>query len=167
MKHVSLLRHAKAAPTGVGSDDFTRPLTASGRADATLVGETTAGQVPDLILSSPSRRTTETVELVCQAWPHVPKIRYDETLYLAEWDGILEELQRLPADVDDVWVVGHNPGLHELAIELGRCGGLGILDSVLGRHFPTAARARFSFESTSWAGILDGRCRLVAFVTPR
>lgn len=167
MKHVSLLRHAKAAPAGVGSDDFIRPLSASGRADATLVGETTAGLVPDLILSSPSRRTTETVELVCQTWPHVPEIRYDPTLYLAEWDKILDKLRDLPADVRDVWIVGHNPGLHELAIEFGRYCGLGILDSALGRHFPTAARASFSFDSASWAGILDGKCRLVALVTPR
>jgi phosphohistidine phosphatase len=167
MKHVCLLRHAKALPADSGGDDFVRPLAEAGRAVAEKVGLSTGTQVPDLILSSPARRTRETIDLVSKAWPNRPEIRFEMPLYLAEWDDLLERLRQLPDDVQSVWLVGHNPGLHELAIEFARYGGLPVLDNELGRHFPTGARACFSFDIGSWQSLPSSKTQLSAFVTTR
>ncbi len=167
MKHVCLLRHAKALPADSGDDDFARPLAEAGRIVATKVGRATSGQIPDLVLSSPALRTRETIDLVSQAWPRRPEIQFETALYLAEWDDILARLQQLPDEANDVWIVGHNPGLHELAIEFARYGGLPVLDNELGRHFPTGTRACFSFDIPDWRSLPSAKTRLSAFVTTR
>ena len=167
MKHVSLLRHAKALPADSSGDDFARPLAETGRAMATKVGQATMTEVPDLVLCSPARRTRETIALVSQAWPHQPEVQFEVPLYLAEWDAILERLRQLPDDATNVWIVGHNPGLHELAIEFARYGGIPVIDDELGRHFPTATRACFSFDVAEWRSLPSSRTQLSAFVITR
>ena len=139
MKHVSLLRHAKALPADSSGDDFARPLAETGRAMATKVGQATMTEVPDLVLCSPARRTRETIAL----------------------------LRQLPDDATNVWIVGHNPGLHELAIEFARYGGIPVIDDELGRHFPTATRACFSFDVADWRSLPSSRTQLSAFVITR
>lgn len=167
MKHVCLLRHAKALPADSSGDDFARPLAQAGRNVAAKVGLATVAEIPDLILSSPARRTRETIDLVSQAWPHRPEIQFEMPLYLAEWDDLLDRLRQLPDDAADVWIVGHNPGLHELAIEFARYGGLPVLDNELGGHFPTGTRACFSFDISDWRSLPSAKTQLSAFVTTR
>jgi phosphohistidine phosphatase len=166
MKSVCLLRHAKAVPADSSGDDFARPLAEPGRAVAQHVGVTTKDEIPDLILCSPSRRTRETIDLVGEAWPRVPAILYEAPLYLAEWDDLLDRLRTLDESVHRVWIVGHNPGLHELAIEFARYGGVRLLDIELGRHFPTGSRACFSFDVETWRAVPSARTTLSAFITP-
>ena len=167
MKHVSLLRHAKALPADSSGDDFARPLAEAGRAVAVKVGRATIGEVPDLVLCSPARRTRETLDLISQAWPHQPEVQFEVPLYLAEWDDILERLRQLPDDANNVWIVGHNPGLHELAIEFARYGGLPVIDDELGHHFPTGTRACFSFDVAEWRSLPSSKTQLSAFVITR
>lgn len=167
MKHVCLLRHAKALPADSGGDDFARPLAEAGRAVAAKVGFATVAEVPDLVLASPARRTRETIDLVSQAWARRPEIVFEAPLYLAEWDDILDRLRQLPEAAGSVWVVGHNPGLHELAIEFARYGGVALSDNELGRHFPTGTRACFSFDIPDWRALPSTKTRLSSFVTTR
>jgi phosphohistidine phosphatase len=167
MKHVSLLRHAKALPADSSGDDFARPLAESGRAVATRVGQSTMAEVPDLVLCSPARRTRETFDLVSQVWPHQPEVQFEVPLYLAEWDDLLERLKQLPEETSNVWIVGHNPGLHELAIEFARYGGLPVIDGDLGRHFPTGTRVAFSFDIAQWKSLPSAKTKLSAFVITR
>jgi len=154
-------------PADIDGDDFDRPLAELGRADAGRVGLATSGQIPDLILASPARRTRETLDLVRQSWPRSPTVLYETPLYLAEWDSLLERLRALEDGINNVWIVGHNPGLHELAIEFARHSGMRLLDNELGRHFPTGSRACFSFDIVEWRSLPTGKGFLSAFVTPR
>lgn len=167
MKQVCLLRHAKALPADSSGDDFARPLAEAGRNAATKVGRGTVDQIPDLVLCSPALRTRETIDLVSRAWGHSPEILFEMPLYLAEWDDLLERLRQLPESARDIWLVGHNPGLHELAIEFARYGGVSLFDSELGRHFPTGTRACFSFDIGEWRALPSARTTLSAFVTTR
>jgi len=97
----------------------------------------------------------------------VPLIQFETPLYLAEWDSLLARLRELQADIASVWLVGHNPGLHELAIEFGRYAGMRVIDSEIGRHFPTASRASFSFDVGEWSALPSHNCRLSGFVAQR
>ena len=83
----------------------------------------------------------------------------EDELYGATDDELLGRLRRVPAEVDAVAVIGHNPGLHDLAVALTRAG------RKLERY-PTGALAVLEFEG-SWTDLDSGRMRLVSFVKPK
>jgi phosphohistidine phosphatase len=141
MDRLILLRHGKAeadAPTG---QDFDRALTSRGRSDVALVARelAQAGQAPDLALVSPAARAKETWE---QAAPFFPQaqVQWEPGLYHIDPQGILDMAFAQAARV--VMVVGHNPGLGELAAFLARQAGRGELAG-----FPTAAAAVVDFAA--------------------
>ena len=172
MKRLLLLRHAKTEPGGVGIDDHGRALMARGREDAPKLGRyiRTCGYAPELILSSTSRRTVETVELVTGELPGASRVDYMEALYLAEPDVILSMVRLAPDKIGSVMVVGHNPGLERLAALLAR-------EPVkrkerdrfdqLEEKFPTTALAVLDFEVGRWRDIEPGEGALKDFVRPR
>ena len=140
MDRLILLRHGKAEAEAPSGQDFDRTLTARGRSDATLVGRTLAeaGVAPDLALVSPAARAKETWE---QAAPFFPdaEVEWAPALYNIDPQGILELAFEQAAR--EVIVVGHNPGLGDLAAFLAREAG----DSdMIG--FPTGAAAVIEFE---------------------
>jgi phosphohistidine phosphatase len=139
MDRLILLRHGKAeadAPTG---QDFDRALTGRGRRDAVLVARALAeaGQAPDLALVSPAARAKETWEQAAPYFPHT-RVEWSAALYHIDPQGILDLAfdQAAPA----VMVVGHNPGLGELAAFLAREAGHGDMGG-----FPTGAAAIVDF----------------------
>jgi phosphohistidine phosphatase len=152
MKILTLLRHAKAVEPG-GMEDHARPLAARGRHTARLVGEQTVP--PDLVLSSDAARTRETVEELVQGWNAAkqarrPRIRYDHGLYLMPPAALLHRLHAVEDEYASAWLVGHNPGLHELARHLAsRATGRAAFPK-LNERFPTAARAVFALDAESW-----------------
>jgi phosphohistidine phosphatase len=150
MDRLILLRHGKAeadAPTG---QDFDRALTGRGRRDVALVARelAAAGQAPDLALVSPAARAKETWEAAAPFFPDT-EVEWAPTLYHIDPQGILDLASRQAPRV--VMVVGHNPGLGELAAFLAREAGHG---DMIG--FPTGAAAIVDFAS-------DGRRRAQAF----
>jgi phosphohistidine phosphatase len=172
LKRLLLLRHAKTEPGGAGIDDHERALMACGREDAPKLGRYIAkcGYDPELILSSTSRRTTQTVELVTDALSGVARVDYMEPLYLAEPDVILQIIRLAPDKMKSVMVVGHNPGLEQIATLLAR-------EPVkhkerdrfdqLEEKFPTAALAVLDFDVERWRDIEPGEGALKDFVRPR
>jgi phosphohistidine phosphatase len=139
MDRLILLRHGKAeadAPTG---QDFDRALTGRGRSDAALVARemAQAGQAPDLVLVSPAVRAKETWEQAAPFFPHA-QVRWVPMLYHIDPQGILDLAKGQAPRV--VMVVGHNPGLGELAAFLAREAGRGELPG-----FPTGAAAIVDF----------------------
>ena len=172
MKRLLLLRHAKTEPGGAGIDDHERALMARGREDAPKLGRyiRQCGYDPDLILSSTSRRTVETVELVTDALSGVARVDYMDALYLAEPEVILQVIRLVPDKMKGVMVVGHNPGLEQIATLLAR-------EPVkrkerdrfdmLEEKFPTAALAVLDFEVERWRDIEPGEGALKDFVRPR
>lgn len=158
MLQLTLLRHAKAVPADEGVEDHARVLAERGRADAPVTGAALAeaGAEPQIVLVSDAARTRETWEL---ARPHFPRVevRVLPQLYLCPASVLMAEAEK--AGVERVMLVGHNPGLHELASRLASR--KSEAESRLRAKFPTAAGAIFSRKTpeTSW--------KLVTFVTPK
>jgi phosphohistidine phosphatase len=172
VKRLLLLRHAKTVPQGAGIDDHERELMARGREDAPVIGRyiRKCGYTPDLILASTSRRTVETVELVTDELAGTQRIDYLEALYLAEPDVILSIVRLASDTVKSLMVVGHNPGMEQVATRLAR-------EPVkrkekdrfdlIEEKFPTAALAVLDFDVARWRDVAPGEGALTDFVRPR
>ncbi|WP_230878440.1 histidine phosphatase family protein [Planomonospora sp. ID67723] len=140
-----VLRHAKAAHTP-GLADAERPLTERGENDARRVGETFAalGLRPDLVLCSPAVRTRRTAELALPGEP----VEFERDIYEAYADELLTLLRRTDPEVRTLLLVGHNPAVHELVLELTtRAGDSG---------FPPGAFAVIE-TGDEWAELESGR----------
>lgn len=155
MDRLILMRHARAERRGAGGDDFDRALTEEGRADAAIIARALArdGLVPTVGLVSTARRTTETWEAVREVFPKA-RTQPMRELYNAQPMGILDALEGVHGAT--VMVVGHNPGIHELAVGLLREGGAG--SAVMGKvaaRFPTATAVAFVIDENGRA-LYDG-----------
>lgn len=165
---LSLLRHAKSDWSVPGTDDFDRPLASRGREAAPRVGAYMAreGLRPQLVLCSAAVRTRQTLDLVLPHLTGAPEVSYERGLYLASGNAMLARLHAVPATVTHVMVVGHDPGMHEIALALAGTGDRESL-ATLARKFPTAGLAVISFEGLRWPDVAAGKGRLLRFVTPK
>ncbi|NJL71636.1 MAG: histidine phosphatase family protein [Candidatus Competibacteraceae bacterium] len=160
MKTLLLMRHAKSSWADPGVEDHDRVLNARGLRAAPLMGERllAAGYVPDRILVSTAARARQTANLVAAALDCGDRIDVSRQLYLAEADDILKRVRQTPPDVKTLLVVGHNPGMEELASYLA-----GSL-----QPFPTAAVAVFRQAGKDWSAFGDDkRPALVATLRPK
>ena len=169
MLTLSVLRHAKSSWDDPELADHERPLAKRGTRDAARVGALmlTDKILPDLILCSGAVRARATLTLVLSRLGRArPQIVFDEALYQAEPPDLIERLLATERSVRHVMMVGHNPGLHALALTLTASGAhKDLARLVLG--FPTAALAVIDFELATWDKIAPGQGRLRLFVTPR
>jgi phosphohistidine phosphatase len=168
MLTLSLLRHAKSSWDDPGLSDFDRPLAKRGVKAARRMGAFMAekGLAPDLVLCSSAERARATLALVLPELPRAPhRVLFEDGLYLAEAGPLLKRLRRLPKGVRHVLLVGHNPGLEDLVLELVGKGSADEL-AALRAKFPTAALAVVEFEQKSWRDIEPGSGRLALFMTP-
>ena len=149
--------------------DHDRPLTARGRRSATVMRQAMRelGLAPDVVLLSSSRRTVETLEAL-EPWDDTPLIEPMDSLYLADPMQLLASLHDLAETVRSVLLIGHNPGMHDLALTLAEpaAGPGGSAKRALAEGFPTGALAEF-FVAGSWCDLREGGGRLVRFLTPR
>jgi phosphohistidine phosphatase len=166
MRRLLLLRHAKAAPLSDG-DDFDRELTDRGRNDARKIGAwiASAGVRPDYAIYSGSARTLQTFELAAGELGARPAAFEQNALYDATRALILGLLRELPANAQACLVVGHNPGMGDVANLLSGAGDeVGRLQ--LASKFPTGALAILAFDDLDWSGLTPRTGRLEHFVTP-
>jgi phosphohistidine phosphatase len=157
MRRLILFRHAKAEPRGAGMDDFDRPLDVRGREDAVLMGQVLAreGLVPDLALVSPARRAAETWIFAREAFPDA-KAALRRDLYNAAPEAIREAVESAGEAAETVMVVGHNPGLHELAVEFLIEGAASAVEiERVAAKFPTATAAALLIDEAGRASF-DG-----------
>jgi len=120
---------------------------------------------PALVLCSSARRTVETLELIAPALGKQARTRVLESLYMADAEDLLDQLRRVSRTVPSVLVIGHNPGLHDLAASLAAGGG-DPLDR-LRLKFPTGALATLRVRGSGWRQLTPGGAELIAFTTPR
>jgi phosphohistidine phosphatase len=167
-KRLILLRHAKSAWDNSSIADFERPLSNRGRKAAPLVGAYLArrGMVPGLVLSSSARRAAETLDLASTGWQAKPAIRKLKSLYLAMPREMLRRVQAVGREFDCVMLVGHNPGIADLANWLCTQGKAEQRAS-LARKFPTGAIAVLEFDVEDWAEVDAETGRLIDFATPK
>ena len=151
--------------------DRDRPLTARGRRSAAAMRQAMRdlGLAPDVVLLSSSRRTMETLE-VLEPWDDTPLIEPMDSLYLANPMQLLAALHGVAETVRSVLLIGHNPGMHDLALALAgsatAAGSGGSAERALADSFPTGALAEF-VVAKSWWDLREGGGRLVRFLTPR
>lgn len=166
MPSLALVRHAKSGyPSGVADHD--RPLAERGERDAPGIGVAINEQfgVPDLVLVSSAARTQQTWGLASQAWSPTPPARIESQLYDASPAQVLAVLRHVPSSVGTLVLVGHLPGVTDLAAELGSSDTTGAIDR-LRTKFPTSGVALFDV-STDWPTCTADDCRLLDFVVCR
>lgn len=164
-RRLVLLRHAKSSWAD-DLPDADRPLSARGRRDAAAAGHWLVEHVgrPDLVLCSTAVRTRQTWTRLCEAEPDVlatVTVRHEAAIYEAWSDTLLDLARRLPDDVATAVLVGHGPGLPDLAERLNRASGDGPVGD-----FPTSAVAVFTL-SGAWDELGPGSATLTAYAVPR
>ena len=165
-RQLHLLRHAKSSWVDESLDDHDRPLTKRGRRAAEAIADHLArsGLVFDLVLCSTALRARETVEpILARSRPH--RIVFDRALYLASAAALLVHLRTLGDEIGSVLVVGHNPGLQELAVALADRRSTAALPPASGK-FATGALAGFRFAGP-WRALAPRRAALIGYLTPR
>ncbi|MFJ5265393.1 SixA phosphatase family protein [Streptomyces sp. NPDC088387] len=167
LRRLVVLRHAKSAwPPGIA--DHQRPLAPRGRRDAPAAGRALAeaDQLPDLALVSTAVRARQTWELASGQWGTPPPVRHDSRVYAADVPELLAVVRETSAEVETLLVVGHNPGLEELVLDLA---GDGLGDAVerVRVKFPTSAIAVLTWYGRTWEALRPGVALLTSVTVPR
>jgi phosphohistidine phosphatase len=168
MRRLMLLRHAKSDWTASGARDHERPLNPRGHETAPKMGAYMARHalVPDLVLASTATRVRQTVDHVLPAFEKAPKVVHEARLYESKGEHLLAVLKETPRSVHSLLLVGHNPGMAELAALLVASGDVEARQRLI-EKFPTAALAVIDFALDDWAKLHPKAGRLDRFVVPR
>jgi phosphohistidine phosphatase len=165
MKRIYLLRHAKSSWDDPTLADEDRPLAPRGRRAAKVMARHLRRReiAPEVVLCSPSRRTRQTLTRIAPGLGKNADVQIKPELYAASAAALLEVLHEVPDEVDSMMLIGHNPGIQDLALSLARTGS----ESMRVRNkFPTAALATLEFNA-SWRELAPGSAELVSFVKPK
>jgi phosphohistidine phosphatase len=168
MRRLILVRHSTAERANPGESDRARTLTAEGRADAAILGSylDTHAFRPDRVLVSPAARARETWRQIAVVLRTAPEPMFDERIYNAAPQTLLTVIGENAGDVRTLMLIGHNPGLHELAMLLLATGDVEPRER-LRENFPTSGIVVIDFPLDDW-GKLHPRCgRLERFVSPK
>jgi phosphohistidine phosphatase len=164
-RQLVLLRHAKSAWPDVA--DHERPLARRGRHDAPLAGRwlRAAGRVPDCVVCSTARRARETWQLAAAELDASPAASFDQRVYGAAADELLDLARETAPGVRRLLIVGHDPAMQQLTLASARTDDADALDRVRDK-FPTAAIAVLEFTGT-WQQLGPAQASLINFVVPR
>ncbi|NBB70319.1 MAG: histidine phosphatase family protein [Alphaproteobacteria bacterium] len=167
-RRLVLLRHAKSSWQSNAARDVDRPLAPRGEDAAPDIGRFLAERDlwPEWVLCSPAKRTRQTWKRLQPTVEIPPAVVYDPALYLASARTILARVKETPARITTVMVIGHNPGLQELAAELAQHADPAVGGAVAAK-FPTAAVLALAFDTADWAEIEGAGGRLLAWRTPK
>jgi phosphohistidine phosphatase len=167
LNNLYLLRHAKSSWDDPGLADHDRPLAPRGRKAARqmAVHLRTAKVRPQLVLCSSATRARQTYEALSGALAGPVVLSVEDALYGASDAELLARLHEVPDTVSAVLLVGHNPGLQDLALALSGDGDPMVLTR-LGDKFPTCALVSLEVP-TAWDALGPGRAVLRAMVLPR
>jgi phosphohistidine phosphatase len=168
MRKLLLFRHAKAERAIPGTPDRDRALIERGRKDAVKIGAYMASHhlVPDRVVMSPSVRTQETWKACASAFKNEPGAMAVEKLYDATQHTIFGVIKDMPASAHTLMVVGHNPGLHELALMLIASGDVEARER-LREKLPTSGLVIVDFAFDDWNRLHPQSGRLERFVSPK
>ena len=148
MKTLFLLRHAKSSWKDDTLPDLERPLNARGQRAAELMSNFLKQEKvsPDLILSSCAVRARDTIDIMWRSAMRASELRFDERIYGAPLEKLVEVVAQIDKGARSALVVGHNPGLEEL------------LQALTGKTetMPTAALAKITFKTSDWSNIVKG-----------
>jgi phosphohistidine phosphatase len=159
MRTLYLLRHAKSSWADASLADFERPLNDRGREAAEQMGRFLAEKKVDIsvLVSSPSVRTRQTIEILLQDASLRIEPVFDERIYEGSLNTLVHVVSELPDSQQAAMLVGHNPGMEQL---------LSFLTHET-RNVPTCALAKIDLDCSSWREAGRGSGRLEWFVTPK
>lgn len=117
MRNLYLVRHSKSSWKNLSLNDFDRPLNKRGKKDALLMGDyLTMKKVDiDLIISSPAKRTLETLNLLAEKISFNERVQFEQLLYEANLKKIFSVIRNIDEQIQNVMLIGHNPALTILA----------------------------------------------------
>lgn len=166
-RQLILLRHAKSSWDDPLLEDFDRPLAKRGRSAARRIADwLTQNRIrPSLVLCSPAARTRQTLDLLGDAIGADAEVIHDKALYLAEMDGLLARIRAVDDHVGCLLMIGHNPGLQDLAVALASSAAKRERARLI-EKFPTASVAWFSVDGSGWADIDPATTELIEFLRP-
>jgi phosphohistidine phosphatase len=172
MHRLMLLRHAKTEHDAPSGRDLDRRLDDRGRADATQIGGWIGRHppFPDLVLVSHAIRAHQTWEIAWEAMRDLapqPQVELMPELYGADPAELLHVIRDVSsANSKRLMLIGHNPGMHELALALaGR--GDAAARKALADNLPTSGLAIFDFAIKDWGDVAFRRGQLQRFVSPK
>lgn len=159
MKTLYILRHAKSSWDDAGLSDYERPLNERGLKDAPLMGRIMKKNSfqPDVIISSPATRAKQTAHLIRDAARIDGEIKFDERIYEASPQALVQIISEIDNRNNSVLIVGHNPGLESLIKFL-----TGKLEPM-----PTAALAVIDLEIENWSEVNSPRGSLRLLIRPK
>lgn len=151
MKRLIVMRHAQAGRALAGGSDRDRPLTEQGVAEARAVGRWLAERrwVPDTACISPSRRTRQTWDEASAGFDEAD-VTCDEDLYDADTDTLRRAVHQAADHARTLLLMGHNPGVHALCLDLLAESGASAEIDRLQHGFPPASAAVFRREDVRW-----------------
>lgn len=151
-----------------GAPDRDRALIERGRQDAAKIGAYMAGHglVPDRVLVSPAARAQQTWRAAAAAFKPLPAVDTVERLYDAPPQAILAAIKDSGKTARTLLVIGHNPGLHELAMTLIASGDIEAREQ-LREKLATSGLVIIDFAADDWSRLHPQSGRLERFVTPR
>lgn len=173
MRRLMLLRHAKTESDAPSGRDQDRRLDDRGQRDAAEIGDWIAAHppLPDTVLVSHAVRARQTWDTAWEAMKGriaAPQVEILPELYGADPAQILETIRTatIPANPRQLLLVGHNPGMHEVALMLVGSGDPAGAKA-LANNLPTAGLAIFDFDVKDWRDVAYRRGKLVLFVSPK
>jgi phosphohistidine phosphatase len=173
MRRLMLLRHAKTETDAPSGRDQDRRLDDRGHKDAAEIGDWMASHppFPEAVLVSHAVRARQTWDIAWETMKDrvaAPQVEVLPELYAADPAQILESIRTatIPADPRQLLLVGHNPGMHEIALMLTGAGDPPAAKA-LADNLPTSGLAIFDFDVKDWGAVAYRRGKLVQFVSPR
>ena len=160
MKRVYFIRHAKAGWSVPDTSDFERSISKKGKKDINTMGSylLLRGINPDIILSSCALRAQETSDLLAEKINYDGEKHYLEALYLSSLEAIKEIILAQDDTIESMFIVGHNPQLHEL------------VNSLIDEHiskFPSLGIIAIDFDIDEWREIEDIKGKIDFFIFPK
>lgn len=160
MKRLYIIRHGKSDWKAGIKNDFDRTLNERGMQDAPRMGKFLSSnfETPELIISSPAIRALTTARLVAHEVNYsLSKIKQEPSIYEAPLQNLLNVVNKLPNEIDIVYLFGHNPGLSMLTYYL--------TDEYV--DMKTCNVSVLSAEIDDWQMLIKGICTLDAFLSPK
>jgi phosphohistidine phosphatase len=168
-KKLILLRHAKSGWDDPVARDFDRPLNRRGEKAAQLMGRWMKNEALDFdhVIASPAVRVIETLDCLAAGYGQRIEAKWERRVYLASSATLMDVLRELGNDTQTVLMVGHNPGMEDLVLELVAEDAGGELRASVYEKFPTAAVAEIELDIASWSEIDRNTGKIIKFVRPR
>ncbi|MDX4058314.1 histidine phosphatase family protein [Aliarcobacter skirrowii] len=160
MRELILIRHAKSDWSNPLLDDFERPLNKRGEKNAPFMAKILKKELqkPDLIISSPSFRTKLTLEYFLKEFEYKGEVIFEKSIYEAPFENLLKVIKNIDNKYKTIFLIGHNPGLNDLANFL-----LGSFED----NIPTSGVLKIDFDTNSWKNISKDNSKLIFFKYPK